>query len=181
MAEENEAIENQNKKTTDSDKKADEGSPIIMYAVLGILGILAIYGGFIMSKYTLIPNYEEVQAQKLEEEFIEEALSETLNRSFGFAKEFKNIMVNPAGSKGMNVVQASFVVETSDQLILDEMNSRDTQFKDLFISYLRRHTMDQLASMEFQLKSKRELALEINRMLNAGNIDSIYYSGFFIQ
>ena len=69
MAEENEAIENQNKKTTDSDKKADEGSPIIMYAVLGILGILAIYGGFIMSKYILITNYEEVQAQKLEEEF----------------------------------------------------------------------------------------------------------------
>ena len=60
MAEENEAIENQNKKTTDSDKKADKGSPIIMYAILGILGILAIYGGFIMSKYTLIPNYEEV-------------------------------------------------------------------------------------------------------------------------
>ena len=110
MAEENKAIENQDKKTTDSNKKADEGSPIIMYAVLGILAILAIYGGFIMSKYTLIPNYEEVQAQKLEEEFIEEALSETLNRSFGFAKEFKNIMVNPAGSKGMNVVQASFVV-----------------------------------------------------------------------
>ena len=101
--------------------------------------------------------------------------------SFGFAKEFKDNMVNPAGSKGINVVQASFVVETSDQLILDEMNSRDTQFKDLFISYLSQHTMDQLASMEFQLKSKRELALEINRMLNAGNIDSIYYSGFFIQ
>ena len=55
------------------------------------------------------------------------------------------------------------------------------QLKDLFISYLRRHTMDQLASMEFQLKSKRELALEINKMLNSGNIDSIYYSGFFIQ
>ena len=82
---------------------------------------------------------------------------------------------------GMNVVQASFVVEASDQLIMDEMKLRETQFKDLFISYLRKHTMDQLSSMEFQLKSKRELALEINKMLNAGSIDSIYYSGFFIQ
>ena len=65
MAEENEAIENQ--ESTEK-KEKEEGSPIIMYAVLGILGILAIYGGFIMSKYALIPNYEEVQAQKLEEE-----------------------------------------------------------------------------------------------------------------
>ena len=134
-----------------------------------------------MSKYTLIPNYEEVQAQKLEEEYLEEALSGVMNRSFGFAQEFNNIMVNPAGSKGMNVVQASFVIEAGDQSIIDEMKSRETQLKDLFISYLRRHTMDQLASMEFQLKSKRELALEINKMLNSGNIDSIYYSGFFIQ
>jgi flagellar basal body-associated protein FliL len=175
------AEENQEEKKTTPKGKPEEGSPVVMYAVLGVLGILAIYGGFIMSKYTLIPNYEEVQAQKLEEEFIEEALSEVSNRNFGFSKEFKGIMVNPAGSKGMNVVQASFVVETSDQLILDEMALRDTQFKDLFISYLRRHTIDQLASMEFQLKSKRELALEINKMLNSGNIDSIYYSGFFIQ
>ena len=179
MADENEAIENQ--ESTEKKKNKEEGSPIIMYAVLGILGVLAIYGGFIMSKYTLIPNYEEVQAQKLEEEYMEEALAESLNRSFGLAKEFKDIMVNPAGSKGLNVVQASFVVESTDQLIMDEISSRETQFKDLFISYLRRHTMDQLASMEFQLKSKRELALEINKMLNAGNIDSIYYSGFFIQ
>ena len=134
-----------------------------------------------MSKYTLIPNFEEVQAQKLEEEYQEEALSGILNRSFGISKEFKNIMVNPAGSKGMNVVQASFVIEADGQVIMDEISSRETQFKDLFISYLRRHTIDQLASMEFQLKSKRELALEINKMLNAGNIDSIYYSGFFIQ
>jgi flagellar basal body-associated protein FliL len=81
----------------------------------------------------------------------------------------------------MNTVQASFVVESSDQAIMDEVSARETQLKDLFISYLRRHTVDQLASMEFQLKSKRELALEINKMLNAGNIDSIYYSGFFIQ
>ncbi len=179
MAEENEAIENQ--EIEEKTEKKDEGSPILIYAALGILGILAIYGGFIMSKYTLIPNYEEVQAQKLEEEYMEEALMESLNRSFGLSKNFKDIMVNPAGSKGLNLVQASFVVETTDQLIMDEINSRETQLKDLFISYLRRHTIDQLASMEFQLKSKQELALEINKMLNAGNIDSIYYSGFFIQ
>ena len=44
-----------------------------------------------MSKYTLIPNYEEVQAQKLEEEYMEEALMESLNRSFGLSKNFKDI------------------------------------------------------------------------------------------
>jgi flagellar basal body-associated protein FliL len=179
MADNNELIDKQEEIKTKV--KDDDGSPILMYAMLGVLSILAIYGGFIMSKYTLIPNYEEIQAQKLEQEYMEEALSGEMNRSFGKSKEFKDIMVNPAGSKGMNVVQASFVVETSDQLILDEMGTRETQFKDLFISYLRRHTMDQLASMEFQLKSKKELAMEINKMLNAGNIDSIYYSGFFIQ
>ena len=90
-------------------------------------------------------------------------------------------MVNAAGSKGLHGVQASFVVEVGEQLIIDEMKSRETQFKDLFISYLRRHTIDLIASMEFQFKSKRELALEINKKLNSGNIDSIYYSGFFIQ
>jgi|GEM_PF-5234582 len=181
MADENESIDSQEEIVTKTKDKKDEGSPIMMYAVIGVLSILAIYGGFIMSKYTLIPNYEEIQAQKLEEEYAEEALSGVMNRSFGISKEFKDIMVNPAGSKGMHVVQASFVVETSDQLIMDEMGSRETQFKDLFISYLRRHTMDQLASMEFNEKSKKELAMEINKMLNAGNIDSIYYSGFFIQ
>ena len=130
---------------------------------------------------SIIPNYEEVQAQKLEEEYLEEALSEVLNRDFGFSTEFKKIMVNPAGSKGMNTVLASFVVETGDQAVLNEIKSRNTQVKDLFISYLRKHTMDQLASMEYQEKSKRELVLEINKMLNSGNIDSIYYSDFFIQ
>ncbi|MAJ44980.1 MAG: hypothetical protein CMF96_09605 [Candidatus Marinimicrobia bacterium] len=179
MAEEKQAVENQ--KETQSETIKEEGSPIAMYAVIGVLSILAIYGGYIMSKYILIENYEEVQAQKIEQEYQEEALSAILNRSFGISKEFKNIMVNPAGSKGMNVVQASFVIEADNQIIMDEISSRETQFKDLFISYLRKHTVDQLASMEFQLKSKRELALEINKMLNAGNIDSIYYSGFFIQ
>lgn len=181
MAEEKEAKEIQEETAPKTEKKSGDGSPIVMYAVIGVLGILAVYGGYIMAKYTLIPNYEEVQAQKLEEEYLEEALSGVMNRSFGIPMEFNNIMVNPAGSKGMHVVQASFVVEVSEQSIMVEMKSRETQFKDLFISYLRRHTMDQLASMEFQLKSKRELALEINKMLNAGNIDSIYYSGFFIQ
>ena len=181
MAEEKEAKEIQEETAPKTKKKSGDGSPIVMYAVIGVLGILAVYGGYIMAKYTLIPNYEEVQAQKLEEEYLEEALSGVMNRSFGIPMEFNNIMVNPAGSKGMHVVQASFVVEVGEQSIMVEMKSRETQFKDLFISYLRRHTMDQLASMEFQLKSKRELALEINKMLNAGNIDSIYYSGFFIQ
>ena len=179
MAEEKEAIENQ--KEEQKSEKSEEGSPIILYAIIGVFTIIAIYGGYIMSKYILIQNYEEVQAQKLEEEYQKEALSGILNRSFGIPKEFKNIMVNPAGSKGMNTVQASFVVESSEQSIMDEVASRETQFKDLFISYLRKHTVDQLASSEFQSKSKRELALEINKMLNAGNIDSIYYSGFYIQ
>ena len=64
MAEEKEATENQNEKKPAT--KDEEGSPIVMYAVIAVLSILAIYGGYIMSKYTLIPNFEEVQAQKLE-------------------------------------------------------------------------------------------------------------------
>ena len=41
--------------------------------------------------------------------------------------------------------------------------------------------LNALHSLQNYMPTKRELALEINKMLNAGNIDSIYYSGFFIQ
>ena len=55
MAEDKEAKDNQ-EEAPKAEQKNNESSPILMYAVLGVLGILAIYGGFIMSKYILIPN-----------------------------------------------------------------------------------------------------------------------------
>ena len=49
MADENESIDSQEEIVTKTKDKKDEGSPIMMYAVIGVLSILAIYGGFIMS------------------------------------------------------------------------------------------------------------------------------------
>ena len=183
MAEENENINNPDQEESIEEKtsKEESKSGILNYAIMGILGIFAIYGGYVTSKYILVPNYEEEKAHKLEQEMLEDDLMAPLNRAFGIAMEFKDIMVNPMGSRGQNVVQVSFVVEATDPSVVEELNTRKTQLQDLFISYLRNHTVDQLASMEFQIKSKDELQLEINKMLNAGNIDSIYYSGFFIQ
>lgn len=182
MAEENEDIEAVEKDESPDTEKPEKGSTgILTYAIMGVLGIFAIYGGYVMTKYILVPNYEEEQAHQQEQEMLEDELTAPLNRVFGQAMEFKDIMVNPMGSRGQNVVQVSFVVEATEPTVIEELNTRKTQLQDLFISYLRNHTVDQLASMEFQIKSKDELQLEINKMLNSGNIDSIYYSGFFIQ
>ncbi len=152
--------------------------PIVKILIIIIVLIILSVGAFFVSKIFLLPRYQAYKAAK-EIEAVETA--KNIVPSMGLIHIINNITVNTLGSGGRRYIIAEVALEVADQTIIDEIISREPQIRDEFIRYLRRQTAQHVLDLGFQERSRRDLTKMLNKHLNAGKVDSLYYIKLLLQ
>ena len=153
-------------------------SPIVKILIIVIVLIILSVGAFFVSKTFLLPKY---QAYKEAKELAAIEAEKNVVPTMGMIHIINNITVNTLGSGGRRSVLAEAALAVFDQLVIDEIISREPQIRDEFIRYLRRQTAQHVLDLGFQERSRRDLTKMLNSHLNSGKVDSMYYVKLLLQ
>lgn len=92
-----------------------------------------------------------------------------------------DITVNTNRSNGLRFVLVELALEVHDKKVSQEIKDKEPQIRDMFISYFRSKTAPEIARLDFQERSKKELMEKLNNLLTEGEVDSIYYTKLILQ
>ena len=165
----------------DLDEYEDESagmSPVVKILIIVIVLIILSVGAFFVTKIFLWPKYSAYKAAK---EIAAVEAEKKLVPAMGLIHIINNITVNTLGSGGRRYIIAEVALEVSDQVVVDEIISREPQIRDEFIRYLRRQTAQHVLDLGFQERSRRDLTKLLNARLNSGKVDSMYYVKLLLQ
>ena len=157
------------------------GPPMIKLVVILVLGVVLALGAFVLTRFVLIPAYTKYKVGKLTEDVVEEEEAIQEQREMGMIYLLSDFTVNLANSNGRRFLVAEFAIEASDEEVINEIQLREPQIRNEFITYLRSQSATEAMAMEFQETSKRDLIEIINSRLAAGKIDSLYYTRLILQ
>jgi len=173
MAETTESAETAETAETTENSKAK--LIIIIVAILAI----DIIGGMLIGTKVIIPmlypveEFEEVSLDMV-------ATSDDGIKQPGIKHVLEPINLNPTNSNG-EILSIEIVLEANDQLIVDEMVSRDVEIRDKLSSYLSFRTVDDLNNQANWIQYKEEMADIVNNSLSEGRISAIYVPSKIIQ
>ncbi len=170
-------IESKEKDEIISKKISTKSKWILPFAI----SILVLFGAFGVTKYVLLPISRKFQVKRQVAKIESEKSEENGIKKVGLIYDLKDLTVNTMGSNGYRFVIAEVAIETSSKKIIQELEKREPQLRDVFIKYLRAQTARDISIPSFQEKSKKELMSIINNRLNSGKVDSLYFVKLILQ
>lgn len=176
-------------KTSGSEQKVahqPNTAKLVRVVVAISLVVLLITGAFILTRYVLLPTYQNYKIRKELNKQIapkNETPSKPKKKKteMGIVYEIKDVTVNTFGSDGRRFAVLEIALETHEPNVINELKSRDPQIRDLLIKYLRTRTAEQMLDIDFQESSRRELTEQINQRLSTGKVDSLYFTMLVVQ
>jgi len=167
-----------------------EVAPTIALAIktLVILAIIIIdaFAAYYLSVEVIAPRVVQarvVSLQEKEKEVPEEKAPppEEEVPPVGFITPIKDLVVNPAGTNGTRYLCTTVAFETHDQVVADEIKTREPQVRDLLIEILGGRTVEELSDLDNRVKIRKEIEDAINEMLVSGKVVGVYFSNFVLQ
>lgn len=139
---------------------------IIAVSIVVILSII----GFVMVRF-INPASEngEVANKQVEQ-----------SRELGPTYQMGEFTVNFAQANNFQFLKASIVFEVSHDKLIEELNKRKPQLRDLIISVLRSQTPEDIKSPSTQ-GIKDEIQNTVNNNLNTGEIKNVWFTQLVIQ
>jgi flagellar protein FliL len=92
-----------------------------------------------------------------------------------------DLLINPAGSGGNRFLVVSLGVEAQQHAVLEELLAKEIVVRDAVLRLLSRRTAEELGSIELRDQIKNELLVELNAVLQDGEIDRLYFTQYLIQ
>lgn len=92
-----------------------------------------------------------------------------------------DLLINPAGSGGKRFLVVSLGVETQKSAVLEELGAKDIVIRDAILRLLSQRTAEELGSIELRAEIKDEVRTEMNRILQKGQIDRLYFTQYLLQ
>jgi len=160
-----------------ADKKSMMSFMIIVVAIL----LLDIVGGYVIVKKFVIPQAYEaptMQSGKVETTEAEEGSPEATAPGLPF--ELEPINLNPANSDG-DIFSCQFTLEADDQVVIDELNQRVPQIKDIILNYLAVKTIPELSDVVQREEYRKDLIQRINAVLTSGKVKNMYITQWILQ
>lgn len=148
------------------------------WAILIFSLIIAITATIIISRYLLWPKFKKFREQR-ETTKQEKQVKEV--KKLGPIHTIGDLTVNPYGSNGLRFVIAEVALEAGSEEMLEEIEQREPQLKDLLIRYFREKSTNQILAPHFQDSSAHHLKRQINERLYESQIDSLYYLKLVVQ
>lgn len=89
--------------------------------------------------------------------------------------------VNLAGSKGRRIFRVDLELEVSDRKVVDEIEQRKPQVRDIIIIILSGRTYDQISSKEGKNELRDEIKDTVNAFLAKGKITNVYFTNLLFN
>ncbi len=105
---------------------------------------------------------------------------EKTEKSIGPTYELGNFTVNLANSGGYKFVKASITAEISDKKVIEELDKRKPQIRDIIICILRSQDIQDIENPEGN-KLKELIQERINNIIDNGKITSVWFTQFVVQ
>jgi flagellar FliL protein len=152
-------------------KKSKKLLIIILVFVLLLLGggVFGVYYFFLAPK---APSAEELAKIEVEKNKKPEILP---------VFSLKPFVVNLADGKGRRYLKVSMKLELSSDELLEEVEKRQPQIRDVILTLLSSKTSDEVNSMEGKFLLRQEIIKRVNTFIITGKITKIYLEEFVVQ
>ena len=104
-----------------------------------------------------------------------------LDDKVGQFYEIKDMVVNPAGSRGQRFLVLELGFEATDAKAVEEAKSKEIRIRDALISLLTKKTPEEMLDVAMRAKFKKEILDAVNLKLREGKFHSIYFNKFIMQ
>lgn len=153
--------------------------PILLIA-LAVINMLVVAGvGFMLysgkKKEAAEPKIEQVIKGEAEAQH-HEATEE--KEVMGKVVPLEKFIVNLAGSKGRKVASVSMELEVQGEHVLDEIEKRKPQIRDIIIIILSSKTQEQVDTRGGKDNLRNEIKDTINSFLVQGKISNVFFTEF---
>jgi flagellar FliL protein len=159
---------------------AASGKPPILLVVLLIVNMAFIGGvGFMLYKNKKKENAEPKLEHVIQGEHqSQDAEAHTEKQVAGKIVPLETFIVNLAGSKGRRIAKVNMEIEVEGEKIIDEIEKRKAQIRDIIIITLSGKTYDEVATREGKEQLREEVKDTVNAFLTKGKIINVYFTDF---
>lgn len=147
------------------------GLAVLNMAVVGAVGFMIWKG---KQKEAAEPKIEHVI--KGEHEAQTEEAHEKVNKALVIPLE--TFIVNLAGSKGRRIFKVDVELEVNERKVVDEIEQRKAQIRDIIIIILSGRTYDQISGKDGKNQLRDEIKDTVNAFLTKGKITSVFFTNF---
>ncbi|MFP4661035.1 MAG: flagellar basal body-associated protein FliL [Halanaerobiales bacterium] len=89
-------------------------------------------------------------------------------------------VVNLSGSRGYQYIKANIVVEVDEKAVIEELDRRNPQIRDLIISTLREQQIEDIEAPGASV-IKSQIMNRVNGVLNSGNLINVWFTQLVVQ
>lgn len=165
---------------TSAAPSSGSGQKPILLIALAVINMLVVAGvGFMLyqgrKKEAAQPKIEDVIKGEAEAQH-KEATEE--KEVVGKVVPLETFIVNLAGSKGRKVAKVNMELEVHGDHVLDEIEKRKAQIRDIIIIILSSKTYEDVSSREGKDGLRNEIKDTINSFLVQGKISNVFFTEF---
>lgn len=180
-----ENLEEQKPEVEEEPKQKSKFNPKILIFGLPVFVIQLIAVYFITANILLskMESRAEVKPNGNDsEEVVEEESNDTSNLSFGeFIFEIEDIIVNPANTKGEQLLLSSIAFDVPEEKIKAELEKKQILVKDAVISVLSSKSISQLGNVEYKDTLRTEISEKMHQLFTDVKINKVYFSKYILN
>jgi len=150
-------------------KKAGKGGLLKFILIPTILLAQAVGAYFLVFNVLLEHPNKEKNAQK------------TNNLEVGHFFELSDIVVNPASTSGKRYLVMEIGLETKEEKVITEAESKEIWFRDAINTLLTNKTDTELLNLSKRSLLKKEILKLINSRMKAGKFSKVYFKKYIMQ
>jgi flagellar protein FliL len=103
------------------------------------------------------------------------------DESVGKVYIINDIIINPAGTQGTRFLLTTIGMEVNTNNAYNELERKELQVRDVLNSILTSKRLDELVNVNLRDDLREEIMVDVNRLLQNGKLEHVYFSKFIIQ
>ncbi len=121
------------------------------------------------------------QAEEPPEPAVEQAAEAGQPPVVGTITPIEDVVVNPSGTSGTRYLCTTVALEAAEPTVVEEIQGREPQIRDLLIEILGRRTVEELSDLKTRESLREEIKVAVNDLLASGEITGVYFANFVLQ
>ena len=155
-------------------------SSMNFFVIILVILIIDVVGGYFIGKKLLVPMAYESRQSVMETSSSDSEEGKSSAEEPGSPHQLEPINLNPKDSAG-EVFSCTLTLSVADEVVIEELKSRDPQIIDLILNYLSAKTIPELSDVEKREEYRKEIIQKLNSILLEGNVTNLYITQWIIQ
>lgn len=183
MADANAAKKEEEAPSAERKVTVEPQKPVLLMIIIAVnmLAMLSV-AGIVWTSYKAEKSKPKLQdVIQGEKEDTQKAAQEEDVDTLGKLIPLETFLVNLAGTKGNKLVKINMELEVNSDKVVEEIEKRKPQVRDIIIILLSSKTYDQINTKEGKIFLRDEIRDTVNSFLVKGKIKSVLFTDFLIN